>query len=269
MLKPLDVARAHVSDHYQRKYGIHILPAAAPAHGEGWVRYLNRTARLAEGHAVGLVLRGLRNPYYNPRSNYEDHVVPVVLQLDNGWLNLISLDSLGETSPGFTGLGAALKAEGCRVRSAAPVVCRQADEQSCHTDAMQVLKDLLVRHQGSSCRSIWQFLVGEQAIKPESSGHGTQPLALPFWLNKTTQRSKALPPQATAHVDIVAHRKKYAAAFPVRGAGLTGKVANQFLLLKAVRNAEHLVDTLTGIPGRHERQAWLAALQRRHGLLVQ
>lgn len=133
---------------------------------------------------------------------------------------------------------------------------RQADKQSCHTDALQILKDTLCALKERSGTNCLDMLTGTQQVQV-GAGKSVR-FSLPSFLQKTSQRSKALlhdnfdaahalQPQRPVSVfgeksmTVGQHRYKYTGE-------LGAKKSNYFLVVKAYYNALKVIDYLENKP---------------------
>jgi hypothetical protein len=146
---------------------------------------------------------------------------------------------------------------------------RQSDSQSCHTDALQVLKDALHALKHGENRSAYSlFMQNELATK---TGSEMPRFLLPSFLQKTNQRNRALvhdhfdgasqlqPPRfdllfSDKSVLIGQHRYKYL--------GMLGiKQCNNFLTIKAYYNAQKVLAHLADFTDSNARELYLMQLQ--------
>ncbi|HEX4879710.1 MAG TPA: hypothetical protein VFV39_07695 [Limnobacter sp.] len=286
---PMGLAKLVLADIYRQKYGINIVPVIAPRpvaakRYENWSEWLDRALGPVgtASRTVGLVLGAGNIPRYEAHPMmYEDHVVPLIVHEQDGQLEIVNLDSLGEGGRNFIRMLHALKTDGKVYRAACLSTCRQADERSCHTDAMQILKDVLVQFKHSGETSLFAFL----GIKPSEQSED-DPLTifhLPPAFQKTTQRSAALrednyraavlldPLRYSARsngkpLTIGQHRDKYHLPFDCRSRQFAVRQArpvNQFLTVKAYYNAQRVLDRIKSRGDRYAQSDYIRQLLER------
>lgn len=256
--KPLDCAKAVLAQAYQKKYGIRIVPVLAPRQQETCLHSVVRHLSAAAGEPVGFLLRVITDRRHTEVFDYENHVLPLIVQASAHGIDVINLNSLGEVDKTYMRFLKDMdvitrSVPGTHVRSATVLSQRQADEQSCHTDAIQVLKDALLGFKRSGQASFFNCMLGHAEV---AQGDVAEPrFCLPSPLQKTTQRSAALRDDAVNfsesvepnNISLHAHREKYSAAFqlsPNVEYENRDKQANHFLIIKAFRNADRVLSVL-------------------------
>lgn len=259
--KPLDCAKAVLAEEYRKKYGIRIVPLLVPTPIEGYLRNVVRHLSAAAGEPVGFLLRVITDPHYKEVFDYENHVIPLVVQASAHGIDVINLNSMGEVDNSYQRFLKNMdlikhSVPDVRVRSATVLSQRQADEQSCHTDAIQVLKDALLGFKRSGQTCFFNYMTGHAEV---AQGNVDEPrFCLPSTLQKTTQRSAALRDDAVNfsesvepnNISLHTHRGKYSAAFqlsPNVEYENRDKQANHFLTIKAFRNADRVLSVLEGL----------------------
>ncbi|BET24907.1 hypothetical protein EV673_3034 [Limnobacter thiooxidans] len=273
--KPLDCAKAILADEYLQKYGVRIVPVLAPSQNGDYLRSVVRHLSAASGEPVGFLLRVISDHRHTEVFDYENHVLPLVIQAGAHGIDVINLNSMGEVDNSYQRFLKNMdvikqSVPGVEVRSATVLSQRQADEQSCHTDAIQVLKDALLRFRRSGQSSFFNCMLGHAEV---ALGDVDEPrFCLPSALQKTTQRSAALRNDAVNFAEPVepkghslhSHREKYSAAFQVSPHiedERLDKPVNHFLTIKAFRNADRVLSVLEGL-APSERKRYLNQLRQ-------
>lgn len=274
--KPLDCAKAVLADVYLQKYGVRIVPVLAPKPNDTYLPTVVRHLSAAPGEPVGILLRVITDHRHTEVFDYENHVIPLVVQAHANGIDVINFNSMGEVDNSYRRFLKNMDAvkhsvPGVEVRSATVLSQRQADVQSCHTDAIQVLKDALLGFKRSGQSSFFNCMLGNAAV---ALGDVDEPrFCLPSALQKTTQRSAALlndgvnlaAPVEPHGNSLHTHREKYSAAFqpsPLIEYKNRDKCANQFLTIKAIRNSDRVLSVLEGL-APSERKRVLNQLRQR------
>lgn len=259
--KPLDCAKAILADVYLQKYGVRIVPVLVPKQNETYLSSVVRHLSAASGEPVGFLLRVITDHRHTEVFDYENHVIPLVVQAHASGIDVINFNSMGEVDNSYQRFLKNMdvikqSVPGVEVRSATVLSQRQADEQSCHTDAIQVLKDALLRFKRSGQSSFFNCMLGHAEV---ALGDVAEPrFCLPSALQKTTQRSAALRDDMVNFAEAVepngnslhTHREKYSAAFqlsPNIEYEFRDKPVNHFLTIKAFRNADRVLSALEGL----------------------
>lgn len=253
VVKPLDAAKNYLADHYFNKYGIHILPATgANTEAERARVVFSELLGLGE-KPFGLVLSPLIAGKEEQRTNYRGHVLPILVHRSGNEVHLIELNSASPDHGVLAGLGEHLPALLAQNSDTAACVVslhqlatvavpnipsgrsgRQVDRYSCHTDAMQILKDALVLHEKTMASAPISQLFPEHAsafaIEPSCP---RRMIGLPASLLKTAQYPVFVNEMGGAR-ESLAHREKYT-VHPHEGSPV-----NHFLLLKALRNSTRI-----------------------------
>lgn len=271
--KPLGHAKLVLADLYAKKYGILIVCKFDGHDTTSVVDALIEKVRTAQGKPVGLIVPARPPGAWFDASNYRGHVVPLIVQQTDAGFDVVNLDSLADNSQQYqqflevlqqrmTLLGATLLRHGL-VKNR-----RQADRQSCHTDALQILKDTLCVVQEKGNVNCLDMLVKNKGVV-STSGNSAR-FSLPSFLQKTNQRSQALqddnfegvcmlqPERAASpfgekSMTIGQHRYKYTAE-------LASKKSNYFLTVKAFYNVRKVIDHLESMPSASARQHYLTQL---------
>lgn len=222
--KPLDCSKAVLAEQYLHKYGVRIVPVLAPHAREDYLRCILRHLSVRMGEPVGFLLRVITDHDNSEVFNYQGHVLPLVIQETPQGLDVINFNSLGEQDHSYKSLLINLHAPvelmpEWSVRSAMVASQRQGDSQSCHTDALQILKDALVEFKQSGTSNFFEQVsnLGTRYY-PRLEG---AVFRLPAALHKTSQRSAALReddvnPRTRVGLKnerLQSHREKYAAGF--------------------------------------------------------
>lgn len=274
--KPLDCAKAVLAEEYLQKYGVRIVPVLSPGQNEDYLRSVVRHLSAASGEPVGFLLRVITDHRHTEVFDYENHVLPLVIQACAHGIDVINLNSMGEVDNSYQRFLKNMdlikhSMPAVEVRSATVLSQRQADEQSCHTDAIQLLKDALLSYKRSGQSSFFNCMLGHAEV---SLGEVNEPrFCLPSALQKTTQRSAALRDDAVNFAETIepkgnslhSHREKYSAAFQLASHieyERRDKPVNHFLTIKAYRNADRVLSVLEDL-APSERKRYLNQLRQR------
>ncbi|MCR2745085.1 hypothetical protein [Limnobacter parvus] len=279
--KPLDDAKLVLADLYQKKYGIRIVVETHPMNKVQLAKKIKQECLRAKGMPVGLILRttsqGQGESMGPGQSNYAGHVTPIVIQQFEKVINVVSLDST--LNPNTTLLGAMLRLshQNMNIRMITLHKARQADHFSCHTDALQILKDLLVQ-QKSSSRCILDDLSAHHLADGDqiTSAVNLLKIDLPLFLQKVNQRAEwpangnqndaqwlqahLSPTQPGKYQTIEQHWQRYSRQ-PWENAG---KLHNHFLAVKAFHNANKVLNHLESFESKVSRDKYLAKLRKTH-----
>lgn len=260
--KPLDVGKKLLSQEYLSKYGVHINALAqesgtARDFAEQILGSLNERSPEPVGFVVPFTFgKGPHNTLH-----YRGHVLAFAAQKTERGLEIFNLDTLAQDSLFSLDLVQDLtelaKQQGLGdTQSFLVKDPRQADKHSCHTDAYQVLKDLLVLFKQSRVKSLKEVLLTPESnkLKFKSAMAGDR-FTLPSLLHKTTQLSAAIRKAEPHQASILVHRQKYSAPFEFGGATLD-RASNHFLSVKALYNAEKIISKLEAMP-ESERQRYV------------
>lgn len=279
--KPLDCSKAVLADLYQQKYGIHIVPVLAPRLHENYLHCVFRHLSAHQGQPMGFLLRVITDPDHQEVFDYPGHVLPLVIQQTFNGLDVINFNSLGEDDHAYKNFLLMLSSlvnvipTWC-VRSAMVNSRRQGDTQSCHTDAMQILKDALVQHKrlvGHAPPHTVNFFEQFSGLPPTRTAEIQETaFRLPSLLHKTTQRSAALLedevnfrlPVSRKGENLQSHREKYAGSFLLSKhvhSASESKIVNHFLTLKAYHNADRVLSKLESL-SKNARKAYLDNLRQ-------
>lgn len=274
--KPLDCAKAVLAEEYLQKYGVRIVPVLSPGQNEDYLRSVVRHLSTASGEPVGFLLRVITDHRHTEVFDYENHVLPLVIQACAHGIDVINLNSMGEVDNSYQRFLKNMdlikhSMPAVEVRSATVLSQRQADEQSCHTDAIQLLKDALLSFKRSGQSSFFNCMLDHAAV---ALGEVNEPrFCLPSALQKTTQRSAALLDDAVNFAEPIepkgnslhSHREKYSAAFQLASHieyERRDKPVNHFLTIKAYRNADRVLSVLEDL-APSERKRYLNQLRQR------
>lgn len=289
--RPGHLAKLVLADLYSEKYGIRIHVQKDSCHSARELAEMLLQKTISnQGKPVGFVLhsdckRPLPGTDVRSGQDYLHHVIPLTLQKTGTTIEAINLDVLSKTSSQLLDALSLIRNEGLNVKVLKlNVPQRQADGYSCHTDAMQVLKDALLAHKQTRKSLLASYLkyygVAQQTTADESSIDNfisTRQINLPPHLQKTVQRSKAmlstrLTLQKTLSARLASanpqkrqtleeHRKRYTA-----WAITTNKPMNHFLLFKGYRNASKVLAQLERFPSPSARHHYLEQLETQFGL---
>lgn len=298
---PNHMAKLVLANLYEKKYGIQILVQKHALNEKQLMVLLMEKLAESNGQPLGLVLQPqkldslLRKAKHSldkdsvvpalqeirppATKDYEDHVAPVIVQSSSLGFDVINLDFLEDRN--FTMISAlqGLRSAGVGIRRMElHVPQRQADLYSCHTDAMQVLKDALQTHQQTG-GNLYQHYWNQHGIKTFNPTPGdfidAYPIDLPPQLYKGVQRSKAMEPVTRSIQDamsttapssnpnkqqtIAQHRNRFSVSVAEKS-----KAMNHFLVFKAYRNALKVLDKLESFSGTQAREAYLETIKTRH-----
>ncbi|BET24898.1 hypothetical protein EV673_3042 [Limnobacter thiooxidans] len=285
--KPGHVAKLVLADLYQNKYGISIRVQHHAIEEETHLAdLLLKNVATAKGNPVGLILQPQKLSHlrhaikHAADQDYMDHVSPVIVQGTENGLDLIDLDMNEPSNFKLTNALQYLKKQGYTIRKMElNIPERQSDLYSCHTDAVQILKDALVQYKntgGNLYDSYWREH-GISDFKPSPGEYiDPRPIELPPHLQKTVQRSAAmvstrmslqqtlgsLAPSATSSKSqtVGQHRERFS-FYPE----IDSRPVNNFLVFKAYRNAFKVLSHLESFPGKAERMQYLQDLQKKNG----
>ncbi|MCE2745286.1 MAG: hypothetical protein LW710_05200 [Burkholderiales bacterium] len=250
--KPLGKAKLVLADLYAKKYGISIVCQFEGNDEAGVVDSLIAQVRDAQGKPVGFIVPAKPPGLWPAKFNYRGHVVPLIIQQTEAGFDVVNLDSLADNAKHYQQFLNVFqkRMNACDagvLRHSLVNTRRQADRQSCHTDALQILKDTLCAVSSNPDGNCFDLL-----------GCKSERFHLPSFLQKTNQRGRALVednfqpaslliPQRQGHlcgdksISIGQHRNKYTAEFGARK-------SNYFLAVKAFYNAGKVLDQLEKKP---------------------
>lgn len=283
-IKPGHTAKLVLADYYEKKYGIKIHVQDKDLDDAVEVGHLLlEKANAGNGEPVGLLLhrpRGKKTPTSPKGPDYVGHVTPFLIQKTPNGFDLIDLN-IGMYSYVKAYEAAYLLQEaGHEIRIlTVGEPSRQADAFSCHTDAMQVLKDALVAHQttgGNLSEHYWTNYRMDQPLTARNPDTFAAAIELPESLYKVVQRSKALqstrlsPQQVLAvktpsanpdkQQTVGAHRKRFSSI-----KNKEGGVMNNFLTFKAYKNAMLVLDQLNSFSDAQARNGYIEHLRVKNG----
>lgn len=276
--KPLDDAKLVLADLYQKKYGIRIVIETCQLNQKQLANKIKQECLRAKGNPVGLILQttelGQAKGAELPEGNYCGHVTPIVVQQRGKLINVISLDSVLKPNSALIKAMLRLSHQNINVRMLTLNKARQADHYSCHTDALQILKDLLVQHQYSS-ESILDDLSASYLTEEDQTTSAIDLLKidLPPFLQKVNQRAEASgsanysqaqlmqtrlsPTQPGKPQTVEQHWQRYSRP-PWEN---PGELRNHFLAVKAFHNANKVLNRLESFENERARQEYLANLR--------
>lgn len=279
IVKPLNDAKLILADLYNKKYGIQIFIETNQLSAAQIAQKIELECDRNEGKPIGIVFQTT-----NPRSaylrdeyreeDYQGHVTPVIIQKTEKGIDIVTLDSVLDFNVRLLFAVLDLEKSNHQVRMINLHKGRQADPHSCHTDAIQILKDSLLQH-GNSVESIVDKLGNQyQANRGDSdrSRFGVE-IDLPPYLQKTTQRSDAMvsnnyshaqlmqtqlpPTESGKYQTVQQHREKYSRTHNAD----SSKLRNHFLIVKAFHNANKVLDQLESFESKESRDDHLANLR--------
>jgi hypothetical protein len=277
--KPLDDAKLVLADSYHKKYGIRIVVEIHQMNKDDLARKIKQECLRAKGDPVGLILRttelGQARSKGLPENNYSGHVTPIVVQRSGKMIHVISLDSALNHNSELIKAMLHLSRERNKVRMITLNSARQADHFSCHTDALQILKDLLVQHQHSS-ESILENLSAHYLTEDDrtTSAINLLKIDLPPFLQKVNQRANSSgkvnysraqlmqtrlsPTQPGKPQTVEQHWQRYS-RHPWEN---PGKLHNHFLAVKAFHNANKVLNRLESFDNERARKEYLMSLRK-------
>ncbi|HEX5484822.1 MAG TPA: hypothetical protein VFX23_02380 [Limnobacter sp.] len=234
VLQPGDEAKVWLAARYKQKFDIDLFVETATLTPEAMSQLIRDNLNKGSSRPTGLVMQSHAHRLspstplqYN--NDYTGHVSPVIIQKTSNGFDLICLDSVSQPDTRIFQCCLEFAKSGEIIRTLLCNEVRQADGYSCHTDALQVLKDIMTTC-GKDGQNILDTLkphcVEMPAILNPISPGLPRPLALPNLpiLTKVAQKSRS------QNTDI-----RYQACF--RGELGTSRPMNQFLLLKGYYNA--------------------------------
>jgi hypothetical protein len=246
--KPLGNAKLVLANLYAKKYGISIVCQFEGNDEASVVDSLIAQVRNAQGRPVGFIVPAKPPGVWPAKFNYRGHVVPLIIQQTDVGFDVVNLDSLADNAKHYQQFLNVLQTRmnACDagvLRHSLVNTRRQSDRQSCHTDALQILKDALCAVKSNPELNCFDLL-----------GCESERFHLPSFLQKTNQRSRALAednfqpasllmPERQGHlwgeksISIGQHRNKYTAEFGARK-------SNYFLAVKAFYNAGKVLEQL-------------------------
>ncbi len=289
--RPGHAAKLVVADLYRKKYGVQILVQKDPIADAGQLaRLLLDKVNAANGKAVGFVLHANRSnakefPLPDNSRDYLGHVLPVIAQRSAKGIEIVNLDSVKETASELEDALCIIQGSGLEVKALKlNIPQRQADGYSCHTDALQVLKDALIS-QTRTRKSLHNNYLKMYGIPARLCGQldaadeflSTRFINMPPHLQKTVQRSQALASSRMTFKETMAtqvpswghrkkqtlgeHRQRYSAIIPT-----SGKTVNHFLLFKGYRNALKVLEQLESYQNKALRKQYLQRTTMQHQL---
>jgi hypothetical protein len=289
--RPGHAAKLVVADLYRKKYGVQILIQKDPIDdARQLARLLLHKVNAANGKALGFVLHANRcnanaQPLSDNSRDYRGHVLPVIAQRSANGIEIINLNSVRETASELEDALCSIQGSGLEVKVLKlNIPQRQADGYSCHTDALQVLKDALIS-QTRTRKSLHNDYLEKYGIPTHLCGQldaadeflSTRFINMPPHLQKTVQRSQALASSRMTFKEAMAtqvpswghrkkqtlgeHRQRYSALIPS-----TGKTVNHFLLFKGYRNAFKVLGQLESLQNMALRKQYLQRTTMQHQL---
>lgn len=285
--KPGHVAKLVLADLYQKKYGIRIhVQRHAIEEETHFSGLLLETVSSAKGRPVGLILQPQKLSHlrhalkHSKEQDYLDHVSPVIVQATKQGLDVIDLDMNEPSNFKLTNTLQHLKKQGYTIRKMElNVPERQSDLYSCHTDAMQILKDALIEH-GKTGENLYDRYWSDHGVSDFTPTTGDYidpyPIELPPHLQKTVQRTAAMVstrmfkqqglntfvPSANSRKNqtVGQHRERF--SFHPKDSMHS---VNNFLVFKAYRNAFKVLDQLNSYSNLNARAEYIDVIQREHG----
>lgn len=289
--RPGHAAKLIVADLYRKKYGIQIWVQKDPIDdAEQLAQLMLDKVNAANGKALGFVLHSNHSaeneyPLQDNSRDYLHHVLPVIAQQSAKGIEIVNLDILKKTSSRLEDALCIIQDSGLEVEVIKlNIPQRQADGYSCHTDALQVLKDTLINTHKAG-KSIRKNFLKNHGIPARLCGQldaaddylSTRFINMPPHLQKTVQRSQAIASSRMSFKETMAtqlasrglskkqtlgeHRQRYSAIIPT-----TGKTVNHFLLFKGYRNAFKVLAQLESCQNKVLRAQYLQRATMQHQL---
>lgn len=280
ILKPGHIAKLVLAKLYHTKNDVQIYIQKDPQTTEDLSQLIAKKIEQHEDEPFGLVL--FRPPKHFLRkeektyADYEGHVTPVIVQKTSDGYDMINLDSAGQFNGQLQRVAQSERKVGQEVRQLLLQKPRQADLYSCHTDAVQVLKDALIEHQFHAGNMFDRYatkFADKASHFKEINGYL---MDLPPFLQKTSQRSSALKvssysPESLSSTrvpsknqdkstTIAQHRDRFLAEID------DSHQINSFLLVKGYRNAFKVLEELEKLPTPKDRADYYQTLQTNHQL---
>lgn len=284
IVKPLNDAKLILADLYNKKYGIQVFIETDQLSPEQIAQKIELDCDRNEGKPIGIIFQTTDpgSAYLgdeDSEGDYQGHVTPVIIQKTEKGIDVVALDSVLNFNARLLFAVLELEKNNSRVRMINLHEGRQADPHSCHTDAIQILKDSLLQH-GNSVESIVDELTTQYNAKreiPLKSRFDVE-IDLPPYLQKTTQRSGAMisnnynhaqlmqtqlpPTEPGKYQTVQQHREKYTRTQNAE----SSKLRNHFLVVKAFHNANKVLDHLESFDSDSTRQEYLAGLHKQYSL---
>lgn len=234
IIQPMDDAKKILAEIYREKYGIDLFVETITLELKELTELLKQKLDQPGNAPVGLILHSPPNKigtmnFAETVGNYAGHVTPFIVQKTPTGFDIMCLDSVAQPDWRIFKCCEFLANEGYEIRTVRTNTIRQTDGYSCHTDALQILKDLLLDYKSCQCNLLDMLNPGSITMPSTLNPVAPtlqQPLALDHCkaLEKTTQRGQ---PKTI--------NTKYMARFD--SAPDTALPRNQFLLLKGYYNA--------------------------------
>jgi hypothetical protein len=272
IVKPKDNAKLVLADLYRKKYGIEIVVETGGWTSEYILARMETMLERSKGKPVGLILQTPQGKS-TKRKDHGGHVTPLLVAKSSNTISMIAIDSANASNESLNYMLGILQEKRCNFVVVANVKqARQADPGSCHTDALQILKDSLLEQRKHS-RPLLSNLFEHSCVKSDFDiGLYSTTINLPPHLMKTSQRnavfdesycntavlnktfihrSKSKPAQ-----NMLEHRARYS-----RVDKYTRKSINYFLIVKAFHNADKVLMQLESLGSQAERKKYLKKLQ--------
>lgn len=246
--KPMDVAKKVLSQEYFEKFGIYVKSLSMEAGTSlDFAQEMVAVAIELQPQPVGFVVPVTHGQGPHNTLNHRGHVLAIALQKLGSCLEIFNLDTLAQDSQYaldiVQSMADSARANGIeRIDSFLAEDSLQGDKHSCHTGSYQLLKDLLVAFKAAEVVSLRELLLSPGRPEGLAAQSGRR-FILPSFLHKSTQLSSAFRKAEPHDPLVVAHRKKYLAAFQSGAIGLH-KMSNHFLTIKALHNANKVLNRL-------------------------
>ncbi|RZS38650.1 hypothetical protein EV673_3040 [Limnobacter thiooxidans] len=286
LIKPGHTAKLVLADLYEKKYGIKIhVQGKNLKNPDDIASVLLEKINAANGEPVGFVVHQPpeeETTKSQNNSDYRGHVTPFILQKTPNGFDVIDLNVGVSVFVELYRTFHSLNESGLQIRHLVlKQPARQADKFSCHTDALQVLKDALVAHKtvgGNLGEHYWK----NHLLTPTPNHTRWEPgkleyvLELPTVLHKVAQNSSAMKSTRLNPTQVLAtrapsanpakkqtigeHRERYST---VRDQNKTP--LNNFLTIKAYTNAFKVLDQLRSFPDARARNNYIQTIQAKNG----
>lgn len=289
-----------LADYYEVKYGVkiflhlgssYVIPAlewvyhkllAHPGQALGFVFHSNRYSRDIESFGASYSTR-VRDSMLTETT----HQTPLVFVLVGGQVQSLELDSIGGRAFRESEIHDFFHARTGRKPSIYfQTAFRQSDRYSCHTEAMVVLKNVLLRvnaQETAHLADAFQLLMDDISLADEAPPSSIEPsteaadltpkgaeVKVHPSLLKTAQRVKALGdlnlanmqllnPQKSDHTTLGQHRARFDRFTPP-----CTQPRNHYLFVKGHHVADTALKILETLPDFQSREAYLNALIKKH-----
>lgn len=280
ILKPGHVAKLVLAHLYRTKNDVQIYIQKNDQSAEDLGNLITKKIEQHKEEPFGLVLfcRPL-GAYIDPDQapqDYEGHVTPVIIQKTAKGFDVINLDSVGDFNSKLVGAIVLQRNAGKNIRQLWLQEPRQADRYSCHTDAIQILKDSMIEHQFHDGNLFDRYFINFADRNSRFEESNDYLIDLPPFLQKTSQRSSALKvssytPESLSSTPVPGkNQRKGKTVAEHRDRFLThvddAHQINSFLLVKGYRNAFKVLEQLEKKSTAEAKAKYFQTIQDNHQL---